>query len=430
MSDISIERLAEKIYNEKTREYFKEVQSSYFNGNFRSAVVVLYSVVIFDLLYKMRDLRDIYNDEGAEKILVEFEEKQKQNPKDSKWESDLYTNIHQRTKFLSNGELANIKSLHEHRHLSAHPALSHDIELYMPNKDVARAHIRNMLEGVLTKPPIFSKNIFVNLIKDISENASKLPPNDLKRYVNDKYFRNLSDPIINDIFKQLWKFVFVKKGANIDKNREINFKVLKIIIQQNKYKILNYIRHNQVYFSTVPTNNDLLFSQLVKFLCEYPDFYEAFDESAKILTRNKIRSNREYRIRCNFLHEKIADYRKEAEKAIFPLVSKSEGRYEFDKIVKDYIQFLKDNGENFNGIAIKYFRFSSSYNEADRRFRTFIEPYLGNFTNMELTNIVEKWRANSEIEGRERAEADFNLVKSEFVKRGVPLPDNSKTKAS
>lgn len=391
---------------------------------------MLYSVVIFDLLYKMRDLSDIYNDGSAKKILEEIKQKQENNSKDSTWESYLYEEIHKRTKFLSNGELANIKSLHEHRHLSAHPALSHDIELYMPNKDVARAHIRNMLEGVLTKPPIFSKNIFVNLVKDISENASKLPLEDIKKYVNNRYFSHLSDPIINDIFKKLWKFVFLKEGGDYSTYRKYLFNVLKILVGQRKDKVLDYVRNNQDHFSTVPTNNDLLFSQLVKFLCEYPDFYEAFDESAKILTRNKIRSNREYRIRCNFLHEKIADYRKEAEKAIFPLVSKSEGRYEFDKIVKDYIQFLKDNGENFNGIAIKYFRFSSSYNEADRRFRTFIEPYLGNFTNMELTNIVEKWRANSEIEGRERAEADFNLVKSEFVKRGVPLPKRSKTKAS
>ena len=38
------------IYFQKTREYFDEVLSSYANGNYRSAVVMLYSVAICDLL--------------------------------------------------------------------------------------------------------------------------------------------------------------------------------------------------------------------------------------------------------------------------------------------------------------------------------------------------------------------------------------------
>jgi len=418
MTDISIERLAEKIYNEKTREYFKEVQSSYFNGNFRSAVVVLYSVVIFDLLYKLRDLRDIYDAESAKKILEEIKQKQENNPKDPAWESDLYKNVHKRTKFLSHGELTNIESLHKHRHLSAHPVLSHDIELYMPNKDETRAHIRNMLEGVLIKPPIFSKNIFVNLIKDVSENASKLPPNDLKKYVNDKYFRNLSDPIINDIFKQLWKFVFVKEGLDLSKNREINFKVLKILIQQNKPEILDYIRNNQAYFSTV---NDTLFSHLFDFLCENPDFYEAFDKPTKILIKSKVNSEQEYKLRGHFLYENMANYRNVAEKIFFPLVAKSDWGSNLYKMFENYIQFLKDNGENFNEIVIKHFGNSDSYDKADNRFTNYIKPHLENFTDADLNILREKWSANNQICERGRAGEDFKLIRAEFEKREISL---------
>ena len=39
----------DNIYSSKTREYFREVLSSYSNGNYRSAVVMLYSVCICDL---------------------------------------------------------------------------------------------------------------------------------------------------------------------------------------------------------------------------------------------------------------------------------------------------------------------------------------------------------------------------------------------
>ena len=42
---------ADDIYFSKTREYFKEVLSSYANGNYRSAIVMLYSIAICDILY-------------------------------------------------------------------------------------------------------------------------------------------------------------------------------------------------------------------------------------------------------------------------------------------------------------------------------------------------------------------------------------------
>lgn len=51
---------AEDIYFAKTKEYFNEVLSNYANGNYRSAIVMLYSVAICDLLFKLQELLDMY----------------------------------------------------------------------------------------------------------------------------------------------------------------------------------------------------------------------------------------------------------------------------------------------------------------------------------------------------------------------------------
>ena len=57
------------IYSPKTKRYFKEVSSSFHNGNYRSAIVMLYSTVIADLILKLQDLRDTSEDKKAETIL-------------------------------------------------------------------------------------------------------------------------------------------------------------------------------------------------------------------------------------------------------------------------------------------------------------------------------------------------------------------------
>ena len=72
----------ENIYFPKTREYFKEVISSYSNGNYRSAIVMLYSVVICDMLFKLKELKDMYNDTVASSLLAFYEEKAKGSKKD------------------------------------------------------------------------------------------------------------------------------------------------------------------------------------------------------------------------------------------------------------------------------------------------------------------------------------------------------------
>ena len=66
MKDFSLELSAENIFNSKTNNYFQEVLSSYNAGNFRSAIVMLWSVVISDLVYKIQYIEAIFEDETTE----------------------------------------------------------------------------------------------------------------------------------------------------------------------------------------------------------------------------------------------------------------------------------------------------------------------------------------------------------------------------
>jgi hypothetical protein len=64
------------------------------------------------------------------------------------------------------------------------------------------------LEGALIKPPILSKKIFSELIIEIAKNQDCFSDNkELKRFLKAKYFKNLRQESLNDIFKKLWKFV-------------------------------------------------------------------------------------------------------------------------------------------------------------------------------------------------------------------------------
>ncbi|MEF1219159.1 hypothetical protein REH76_15410, partial [Photobacterium damselae] len=72
----SLETQKRKIYDKRTKRYFEEVYKGYANGCFRSATVMLWSVVVCDLIFKLQELKDLYSDSAAEKILKEIEKMQ------------------------------------------------------------------------------------------------------------------------------------------------------------------------------------------------------------------------------------------------------------------------------------------------------------------------------------------------------------------
>src|SRR4051794_15485909 len=100
MSDFSIEASHERISDHRTKQYFGEVYSSYAHSNYRSAVVMLWSVVVCDILFKLDHLRTLYSDPTADKILTEIEDLRRRNPKSPEWEWELVEKIQDRTHLL------------------------------------------------------------------------------------------------------------------------------------------------------------------------------------------------------------------------------------------------------------------------------------------------------------------------------------------
>ena len=101
MSEFSLENISEKIHYGKTKDYFREVLSSYHNGNYRSAVVMLWSVAVCDIIYKLQNLVDLYEDKTARTILNELTNLQDSDPKSASWEIKLVEDTYTKTNLLT-----------------------------------------------------------------------------------------------------------------------------------------------------------------------------------------------------------------------------------------------------------------------------------------------------------------------------------------
>jgi hypothetical protein len=412
METFSIELAAEQIDDPRTKTYFREVYSSYVNGNYRSATVMLWTVIICDLVYKLQNLRDIYGDITAQEILDKMELKQKQNLNSPEWEADLLKAVKERTELLDNAEYHGILSLQNYRHLSAHPVLGPADLLYSPNKDTVRSLIRNALESMLLKPPILSKKIFVEFITDLA-NKKELLLDDasLKRYLEAKYLKNLKPVVENYIFRSLWKFAFSLSTQEANDNRNINTRALQVMYNRRAGEYKELIRNEIDYYSKVTPGEPL--HHLVEFVSEHPLLYTILGDEARVLIKNITKDDLSLFAISTFLSDSIAEHLEQVMKLVDAQESFSSYEFLSQSAWDRILALAKENNKEPISlhIAITSFVKSGSFDAANNSFTRFIEPYLHKFSKENLLEILTGIEQNKQIHGRRRASIDHKKIK-------------------
>lgn len=418
MSDFSIELAAEQIVDVRTRAYFTEVLSSYINGHYRSAAVMLWSVVISDLVYKLQELRDLYQDPVATSILDSVQARQAANPTNPEWEPYLLDEVNSRTQFFEVGEHQHIIGIHRLRHLSAHPVLSSAHLLFEPNKETVRAAIRNALECVLLKPPVFSRKVVVNLIEDLAARKALLPDEaSLRMYLEAKYLRNLHPTVKSELIRTLWKFCFRISNPDVDANREINQRALRVIHDRDALDFRSLIRQNVDQFSEVAAGGEPLIAA-VQFLAKCDGIYPTLTNAAKIPIAAFARTDVNLLVDASYINVTLSLHI--AELADLPIERMA-------TVSDESWQALLAKADEANVrqealcIAVKIYCASGGFNTADAAFARFIRPHAGEFDADRMVELLQGIEGNKQTHWRGRARIDHPLIKARADEIGIDL---------
>ena len=431
MQDFSLDNKSGNIHNTLTRQYFKEILESYHNGNYRSTIVMLYTVVICDLIYKLKELDEIYNDKKAKQILKEIAVFQDKNPKSPTWETELVKMISERLTLFDISTFENIKSLQQHRHISAHPVLKKDYILYSPNKETTRAHLRNMLEDVLTKPPLISKEIFKEIVIDLEKKKDYFPPqfnnSQFERYLVTKYLKNSPEETIIYVFRNLWKFTFKLTDKNAKANRDINYSALHVIYKKYKTTIRTNFENDKTIYSNITEGIPCQF--LISFLSIHPELYELLDEHAKIMINQEHEINIDSKIRAWYTFKSLEDYYD----ALITSYENQELNFDERNLsnFKSLTNLIRDTEDHLqHELIIKFiahlYANSSSYNEADLRFKLLISDNLHHFNKTTLVYILEQIEMNEQVFLRGAARKDHSKINDFILEKFADEIDVSK----
>lgn len=418
MSEFSIELAAEQIVDTRTKSYFTEVLSSFVNGHHRSAAVMLWSVVISDLVYKLQELRDLYQDPVATSILDSVQARQTANPTNPEWEPYLLDEVNTRTQFFEAGEYQHIVAIHRLRHLSAHPVLSSAHLLFEPNKETARAAIRNALESVLLKPPVFSRKVVINLVQDLAARKNLLPDTiSLRMYLEAKYLRNLHPAVKLELIRTLWKFCFRLSNPDVDANRDINIRALMVVHDRDSLDFRNLIRQNADQFSEVAAGGAPL-TAVVRFLAKCDGIYATLTNAAKVPIAAFARTDINLLTEASYLNDSFAAHITEL--SALPVEQLSSLSDDSWLALLAKADQASQKQEAFR-IAVKIYCACGGFNTADSAFARFIRPYASEFNIERMNEVLAGIESNNQTYWRGRARTDHPLLKARADELGIDL---------
>ncbi|GAA4106303.1 hypothetical protein [Zhongshania borealis] len=416
--EFSLEKISERIHFGKTKEYFAEVLSSYQNENYRSSIVMLWSVAVCDIVYKLQHLVDLYEDASASVILTELTALQNSDPKSSAWEIKLVDDVYGKTNLIDGAEYENLRYLQKQRHLSAHPVLNNESELHTPNKETVRALLRNTLEGLLIKPPFYTQKIFDELIADVSDNTEALnTAKKVKRYVESRYLNRLTSDVELQIYRSLWKFVFKLENEDCGKNRKINLQVLDVIGQRNIGRLRQFIDGEKDYYSNIAGNGSPV-AYLVFYLSQNHDLYGALSEDARLKVQHCIESDSAGKTLGWFVKGSLSKHFEDLiewiESEEYPVFK--EGQWDALLQINDSEEWQ----EMFCKAVGAYYAVSKSFDEADSRFRDALQSRIHLFSLVAINYLLGKIEANTQVYRRGLASIDH----PKLIKRALELDEN------
>lgn len=214
---VDLDLLLTKVKEARSRAYFLEAVRSYRAGALRAAITSAWVAVVYDLIGKYRELSTM-GDAGASSFLQKWDNATNNGDikKLLELERDILQNAVSVTQVMSQPAHRQLERLRDDRHLCAHPAFSTEADLFEPSPELARLHLVNAIDLVLSQEPLVGKAIFHQFDADVQSTGFPANPTRILEYVEQRYLTRIRPPAIKNFGIVLTKSLLLGTPARWD----------------------------------------------------------------------------------------------------------------------------------------------------------------------------------------------------------------------
>lgn len=198
----------------ESKEYFKEILQLYYNHNYRSAIVMLYSFVVYDLFLKLQMMATEGNEKAGKK-LKEINTMISDDEKNSNVEKAIISYFEDNCELYFKNFIDDIKYLTNCRNNCAHLKVN-DNSLYIPKDYQVRMLICSMFDNIFSVKAPFLMDIFKIAQSDIERYNSQiysLSPTEVNQEIvtaiKNKYLIRMTDDSIKKSYSTFLKLLCI-----------------------------------------------------------------------------------------------------------------------------------------------------------------------------------------------------------------------------
>lgn len=244
----------------ESRLLFDEVMVNFYSENYRSCINNLNSLLYFDLVKKLQELRDNYNDEKSKTILEEVKVSTNDDEKYSKSELRLLELCKERN-FIDNHFYEEAINLRKVRNHCSHPAF-YDEKLFSPSKLEVQMYIDLVFNNLLILNSINYYGSVDYVLEDIKNAYDRgiSASNDSLKERAKRLFDKLDKKNKQKVFNSLFELSVIKNTEDCRKYRDYTYNYMIYLLEVAKLngdilskeivKKINISHLDEQYFST------------------------------------------------------------------------------------------------------------------------------------------------------------------------------------
>lgn len=408
-----------QIENLEIRSYFSEVISCYENHNYRAAILVLYTVILYDLTYKLEELRDEYADSNAKQLLEEVYKKINSSGDKNSWENLLLDKLYESTDFeiVDDNLWSTIQAVKLKRNLSAHPSFDKEQQIYQPTRELTLGFIKEIYETLLTKSAHFMSRALERVVESFEQKKSHFnirnfyedskDNNYEYNYFYNRFYSRMSMPLKKKFFRNIWALTFEKNNDELE-NNFLNLFVIIKVLEQDEQLFKDFIegklksdKIKDIIDLDIPINKFILFLNF------YPDYYQHLHSDVQERIEKKFKEINHY-LYIWYTKENIPEY--------IEMIMADDNIKDLGGISSDQIKLFnficKEKGiiEVFNEFSLKILEKCvpnwSGFGDADIIINKFIKPYLNDFKEENYFEYARIRKENNQIYARGKDSED------------------------
>lgn len=218
----------------------------------------------------------------------------------------------------------------------------------------------------------------------------------------------MSEKMFTSTFKALWKFVYVLDNEDCNKNKIINNKCLRVMLDLKPMWLFNIIDKDE-YYNHISTNNKEYSMLILELCCHIDGLYNYFtDDFKKILKSMWTQYECDTFIILWFIFNTFDEYKD----YIYNQETRNYAKIKYNTLEISKKYFLNcGRKDEYIKFCLFVFGKSRNYDSADSNFTKYISPIISDMSQEHFDLYVKCVCENNQIKDRRRAiEANSQVI--------------------